>query len=351
MFSRICRIWRREWVRTLRGFTHSRSTGHHSSASFDFNADGYAERTGWVRPDDGILVRDLDHNGRIDNITEMFGGASSGFAQLAALDGNQDGKVDASDNGLADFNGDGIIDANDTVDALQVWRDLNEDGVTQQGELFSLADVGIASISVAGTAQQNVFQEGNQITATGTFTRTDGSTGAIADVLYKVDNSYTHYAGDPITITAHAAGLPDHKGHGTLVSLREAMSLDDDFATAVGNTVGSLSALDLGTLRAEALPILTGWALASPLTDGDGDPNTNPPKLIPHEDVHVLIKHDQFGKETVIDYAYETSATVDGQVVSYWALGSGRAVVDGTTLAHPTLRAANDNDRALLAAA
>ena len=113
------------------------------SASFDFNADGYAERAGWVRPDDGILVRDLNGNGRIDNVTEMFGGMGvSGFTQLAALDGNHDGKVDGSDNGLADFNGDGTVDANDTIDALQVWRDLNEDGVTQAGELFSLADVG-----------------------------------------------------------------------------------------------------------------------------------------------------------------------------------------------------------------
>jgi hypothetical protein len=32
-------------------------------------------------------------------------------------------------------------------------------------------------ISVTGTPQSDVFQEGNQITATGLFTRTDGSTG------------------------------------------------------------------------------------------------------------------------------------------------------------------------------
>ena len=124
------------------------------SASFDFNADGYAERTGWVRPDDGILVRDLNGNGRIDNVTEMFGGLGvSGFAQLAALDGNHDGKVDAADNGLADFNGDGTVDANDTIASLQVWRDLNEDGVTQPGELFSLAAAGVASISASRLRQ------------------------------------------------------------------------------------------------------------------------------------------------------------------------------------------------------
>src|ERR1051325_9287396 len=271
----------------------------------------------------------------------MFGGLGvSGFAQLAALDGNHDGKVDAADNGLADFNGGGTVDASATAEAPKVWRDLNEDGVTQAGELFSLADVGIASISVTGTPQSDVFQEGNQITATGSFTRTNGTTGTIADVLYRVDNSYTHYAGDPIEITQHAGLLPDHAGHGTLVSLRQAMSLDDDFATTVENTVPSLGSLDLGNLRMAALPILTGWAVASPLTDGDGNPATNPPKLIPHEDVHILVKHDQFGGEQVVDYAYQTSVTVGGMVIAYWALGSGRAVVDsqGVTLAHPSLQ-------------
>jgi len=63
--------------------------------------------------------------------------------------------------------------------------------VTQAGELFSLADLGVASISVDGTPQQNVFQAGNQITATGTFTRTDGTTGTAADALYRVDNACT----------------------------------------------------------------------------------------------------------------------------------------------------------------
>ena len=37
--------------------------------------DFYGERTGWVRPDDGLLVRDLNGNGTIDDITEMFGTA------------------------------------------------------------------------------------------------------------------------------------------------------------------------------------------------------------------------------------------------------------------------------------
>jgi len=70
--------------------------------------------------------------------------------------------VDANDNGLADFNGDGVIDASDTIDSIQVWRDLNENAVTDAGELFSLADLA-SPPSGAGTTQSNLFVNGSQI--------------------------------------------------------------------------------------------------------------------------------------------------------------------------------------------
>jgi hypothetical protein len=311
---------------------------------FDIDGDFYAERTGWVRPDDGILVRDLDGDGRIDDVTEMFGGSASGFAALAALDGNLDGKVDASDNGFADFNGDGVVDASDTIDMLKVWRDLNEDGVTDAGELFSLTDLGIASISVTGTEQENVFVEGNQVAATGSFTRTDGSTGTIADVWYNVDNIQTTYNGVPITITAQAEALPEHKGFGTLLSLRQAMSLDGDFADTVEATLPALSSPALAALRGAAIPILTGWALASPLGDGDRDPNTSAPLLKPHGDVHLLVQDGAFGQDEVIDFAFQTTATVmdeQGQphTISYWRLATDAPVTDaeGNGIDYPTL--------------
>jgi len=314
------------------------------SPRFDIDGDFYAERTGWVRPDDGILVRDLNGNGRIDDVTEMFGSKASGFAALALLDGNQDGKVDAGDNGLANFNGDDVVDTTDTIGSLKVWRDLNEDGVTDAGELFSLADLGIVSISVGATEQESLFANGNQIAAIGTFTRSDGSTGSIADVWYSVDNINTTYAGAPITITPRAAALPDHKGYGTLLSLHEAASLKPTFAATVEDTLPLLSSVDLPTLRTAALPILTGWAFASPLGDGDRDPNTSVPLLNTHRDVHILVQDGAFGQDEVIDFAYETSKTLydendDPYTVQYWALASGATVKDAeeNSIEYPTL--------------
>jgi len=313
------------------------------SPMFDMDGDGYAERSGWVGPADGFLVRDLNGNGKIDDSSEMFGGARSGFEALAVLDGNHDGKVDADDNDLADFNGDGVVDANDTIGSLLVWRDLNQDAVTQEGELFSLAQLGIASISVDAQTQDHVSINGNQVAKTATFTRIDGSTGTVADVWYSIDNIYTKYTGGPIAITAQAAALPEHHGYGTLVSLREAMSLSPDFATTVANTLPSLSPVNLNQLRHDAIPILTGWALASPLKDGDNDPNTQPTLLNTHRDMDVLVRDGAFGKDEVIDFAYRTSATVtDAQghtsTVQYWALASGTQVTDaaGNVIEHPT---------------
>ena len=69
-----------------------------STAFFDMNVDGFAERTGWVNKDDGLLVIDTNGNDRIDDGSELFGdqaGFAHGFAQLAALDTNQDGVMDA----------------------------------------------------------------------------------------------------------------------------------------------------------------------------------------------------------------------------------------------------------------
>ena len=63
-----------------------------STVYFDHDNNGLAESTGWVGADDGLLVRDLNDNGQIDNGTELFGNnsvlssgatAANGFEALA----------------------------------------------------------------------------------------------------------------------------------------------------------------------------------------------------------------------------------------------------------------------------
>ena len=67
------------------------------------------------------------------------------------------------------------LDAN--FNQLRVWRDLNQDGISQAGELQTLSQAGIASIGVTGTATNTNLGNGNTQVASGSFTRSDGSTG------------------------------------------------------------------------------------------------------------------------------------------------------------------------------
>jgi len=63
---------------------------------FDVKGTNFAVHTGWVGSDDGLLVRDLNGNGQIDNARELFGGPDGpAFAVLAAADSNQDDVIDA----------------------------------------------------------------------------------------------------------------------------------------------------------------------------------------------------------------------------------------------------------------
>ncbi len=102
---------------------------------FDIDADGFAEKTGWVKPADAFLTRDLNGNGVIDSQREMFGNdATSTAAQkLAALDTNGDGFVDSKDAGWG---------------SLRLWKDANSDGVSQADEFHTLTSQGVGKLGV-----------------------------------------------------------------------------------------------------------------------------------------------------------------------------------------------------------
>lgn len=112
---------------------------------FDHDGDGVKNGTGWVKSDDGFLVLDRDGNGTVYSGRELFGdstplaaggNAANGFAALAQEDTNFDGEVDTND---ANFS------------RLRVWRDLNQDGLSQSDELSTLDSLNIAALNVTST--------------------------------------------------------------------------------------------------------------------------------------------------------------------------------------------------------
>jgi hypothetical protein len=46
-----------------------------SGVFFDYDGDGFGERTGWVSPNDGILVYDRNRNGTVDGASDITGTA------------------------------------------------------------------------------------------------------------------------------------------------------------------------------------------------------------------------------------------------------------------------------------
>ncbi|WP_108723972.1 malectin domain-containing carbohydrate-binding protein [Hyphococcus luteus] len=145
--------------------------------AFDIDNDGSRQRTDWVGADDGLLVLDRNGDGVIDNGSEIsfvddLAGATTDLEGLAAYDSNADGVFNAADERFSEF---------------QIWRDANQDGVSQADELFSLAEMNIASLDLTGTPTG--IEVGDPVDAlilnTATFTRTDGTTGELADAVFR----------------------------------------------------------------------------------------------------------------------------------------------------------------------
>ncbi len=154
---------------------------------FDLMNQGKKTRTGWVAPGDGLLALDLDGSGTIDQGLELFGEYTKGPKAASAGDKSFDNGFKA----LAqyDSNDDGVIDAKDPIFAkLVVWKDLNQDGISQKGELQTLAQAGIRDLSLAYEKTGNLapmIVQNNEVRLVSTFHTKDGKAHPMADVWFK----------------------------------------------------------------------------------------------------------------------------------------------------------------------
>ena len=208
-----------------------------NGVQFDINADGIKDQVAWNTSGDGILAIDLNHDGVINDGTEIFtpdfagGHFASGSAALASLDTNHDGLIDFGD---------------EAFDSLVIWKDANADGITDAGELSSLADNGIASISAPGTPTDGII-DGQTITAEGVVTHTDGSTSGYVEVGLDTTLGDDSSAFSWDNLVVGDAGVVDTL-HGTagadqfVLTDLAAVDLIADYDTAQGDSV-DLSAL------------------------------------------------------------------------------------------------------------
>ena len=238
-----------------------------SAIHFDYAGDGFAEKTGWVNSKDGMLVRDINGDGIINNNGELFSDqtvlangkyAKDGVAALAALD----------------TNGDGVVDAKDTAwTELKVWIDANSDGATDTGELHTLSELGIKSLNVSATSTNKTDSAGNTQKALGSYTKEDGTVGQMGDyslVTDKVHTISTKY----VSVTEDVLELAYLPGHGTVYDSWQAMMRDT--SGTLKSLIQSFAAETDATARSSILDqILYQWtgseAIASNSRGGNID--------------------------------------------------------------------------------
>lgn len=271
---------------------------------FDLDGDFFGERTGWLDADDGFLVLDANGDGLISDITEMFGGPGlSGFAELRDHDGNGDGVIDAAD---AAF------------DTLQVWRDLNQDGVVTAGELSSLSETGITSLDAWGQEMGDfVTPTKARLLREGAVTFEDGRISSMYGAVFDSSETFTAFRGE---IGVLAAPQIQSRGFGNLVNLNVAMANDLELAEVARAAADAMTAVDMRTLRAQAGETLTLWAYAQVATR----------ELTPVRVAEVD------GAPVVLDRAIWTEDGAGG----FWQLASGAPVLDaqGSILEAPTMQ-------------
>ena len=202
------------------------ATNGFTGTLFDHTGSGIRTATGWISADDGLLVRDINGNGIIDNGTELFGdntklknggAAQHGFAALADLDSNGDKVIDAKDAAFKE---------------LRVWRDINQDGISQNNELFTLQSLGIKSFNTAYTDTRQDLGNGNTLAQKGSYTKADGTNAVMGDLELAADKIYSNFS-DKVELTAAQAEAPNLKGTGRLRDLREAAALSNGLSATL----------------------------------------------------------------------------------------------------------------------
>ncbi len=221
-----------------------------ANGQFDMNGDGASDEQGWISANDGFLVVDRNNNGKIDNGAELSllsedPTAHSSLAALAVFDSNADRTVDDKDARFGE---------------LKVWVDANRNGVTDTGELKSLKDMGIESISLDARFVNGKNKLGNSfLLATSVFKRTNGTLGTAGDaaLTYRPSASPLVAATSPAPVTVEPTPTPTPAAPtdplpGTPVagSLADAIAAPTDpqaptLPTTPGSSTSAMAALQL----------------------------------------------------------------------------------------------------------
>ncbi|MCC6778660.1 MAG: hypothetical protein IT537_18865 [Hyphomicrobiales bacterium] len=272
----------------------------HDGVLFDINGDGSPDQVAWTKGEDGILAYDADGSGSIEDGTEIFsadfagGHHASALAALASLDTNGDGVLDSADPGFGN---------------LRVWQDLNHDGVSEAGELTSLADHAITAVDVHAMPTTSTI-DGQQVLSHGTFHYLDGTSGDFAEVALE-----TAYGAPPQPVASQGAEIltdsaasntfrflytADSSPHGpdTIVDFHHGDKIDVSAIDANSSTVSQDAFAFVSTstpgVQAQSLTWHHDAAASMTVVQGDVDGNIATAELEIHLTGHISLTASDF---------------------------------------------------------
>lgn len=238
-----------------------------STTYFDIDNDGLKERVSWITgPDQAFLVRDTNSDGVISSQSELFGNAGltdtvggneavDGFAKLAELDSDNNGKVDSLDSAWNE---------------LQLWFDTNGNGITDAGELQSLANKGVeafdvdnathftALASASSSDRIKQIEDDGWLIAEGTVTLTgSNNTMTAQDVAFRVDTSDTQDGDKSIDNSNPNLSVANVVGRGQLANLNVVAESGSDLEGLLNDLEGTGFAVR--DLRSKTEEILVEW--------------------------------------------------------------------------------------------
>jgi len=118
------------------GLTAGDMIDSQAAVAFDADGSGLRRRWTWITPHAAWLVLDRRDAGQVGSALQMLGSASfnlfwdNGYDALAALDDDGDGRLAGAE-----------------LRGLALWHDANSNGVSDPGEVRSLAHWGIVALS------------------------------------------------------------------------------------------------------------------------------------------------------------------------------------------------------------
>ncbi|RED43339.1 LamG-like jellyroll fold domain-containing protein, partial [Aestuariispira insulae] len=238
---------------------------YESKVTFDHDGDGYREQIGWISGDDGFLVYDIGDDNEITKPEELI---------LAQLTEEDDTDLEALET-LFDFDSegvkDGVFDANDVAwGKFKVWRDLDQDGEADDGELQTLDSAGVTSIILNSTpvADEEKYVDGNWLINQTTYTYIEANTGETASrqvgdaALFAIEDGYRWVE------TEHGRELDYEWGGDTLYALENQSGLSLDLADRGYQTVIAGTQNDVITHTGYYGAQISGGAGADTLTGG-----------------------------------------------------------------------------------